>query len=78
MQSLCLLMCICLFQRILYSFDFLLAREHCIGLDSDLVVINSFDESKYIFEIANTNLEDLWIGISENVTMACFYLIRTA
>ena len=49
------------------------ARDKCLALDSDLVVVNSFDENKHIYDLANIDQVDVWLGISENV-IRYFYL----
>ena len=49
--------------------SFLGARDKCLSLDSDLVMVNSFDENKFIYDFANRDQVDVWLGISENVIL---------
>ena len=44
------------------------ARDICQGQDSDLVIINSPTENKYIYDMANRDQVDVWLGIRENVS----------
>ena len=44
------------------------ARDICQGQASDLVIINSLTENKYIYDIANRDQVDVWLGIRENVS----------
>jgi hypothetical protein len=39
-------------------------------MDSDLIIMNSFDENKYIYDFANRDQVDVWLGIYENVIIA--------
>ncbi len=50
--------------------NFLSAHEKCQSMDSDLIIMNSFDENKYIYDFANRDQVDVWLGIYENVIIA--------
>jgi hypothetical protein len=51
------------------------ARDKCKGEDSDLVVVNTFAENKYIYDFANRDQVDVWLGIRENVSLLCCHNI---
>ena len=45
------------------------ARETCTKQDADLVVINSHTENDYIYEFANHDEVNVWLGLRENVSL---------
>ena len=49
------------------------ARSKCQEMDSDLVIVNTFAENKYIYDFANRDQVDVWLGIKENVNSRITY-----
>ena len=43
------------------------AVSTCESYDSSLVIMNTFEENKFIYDTANANQVDVWIGIYKNV-----------
>jgi hypothetical protein len=41
-------------------------------MDSHLVIINTFAENKFIYDFANRDQVDVWLGIKENVRSLSF------
>jgi hypothetical protein len=41
-------------------------------MDSHLVIINTFAENKFIYDFANRDQVDVWLGIKENVRSHIF------
>ncbi len=48
------------------------ARDTCLDQDSDLIVVNDQHENNWVYQFANRDQVDVWLGIHENVSSIRF------